>query len=48
MSAKDSVVRAEQSEVPPRAAVILTVAMIAAQWMIFDPTKGPSTTTATV
>ena len=28
--------------------LILTVAMIAAQWMIFDPTKGTSTTTATV
>lgn len=27
--------------------LILTVAMIAAQWMIFDPTKGTSTTTAT-
>ena len=28
--------------------LILTVAMIAAQWMIFDPTKGTSTTTATI
>jgi hypothetical protein len=30
--------------------LVLTVAMIAAQWMIFDPTKGSSisTTTATV
>lgn len=29
-------------------AVGLTVAMVAAQWMIFDPAKGTSTTTATV
>ena len=28
--------------------LVLTVAMIAAQWMIFDPTKATSTTTATV
>ncbi len=28
--------------------LILTIAMIAAQWMIFDPTKGTSSTTATV
>ena len=28
--------------------LILTVAMVAAQWMIFDPAKGTSTTTATV
>jgi len=28
--------------------LILTVAMIAAQWMIFDPMKATSTTTATV
>ena len=30
MSAKDSVVRAEQSEVPPRAAVILTALILGA------------------
>jgi len=28
--------------------LILTIAMIAAQWMIFDPTKGTSSTTAAV
>ena len=28
--------------------LVLTVAMIAAQWMIFDPTKATSTATATV
>ena len=28
--------------------LILTIAMIAAQWMIFDPTKATSTATATV
>ena len=27
--------------------LVLTVAMIAAQWMIFDPTKGSSTSTTT-